>query len=356
MSGAPPRALVVEDDRAWQDILSEILAETALTVDVAQTVEGAIRLLRDTPHRIAVVDLALSDGPPQDEGGLTVLDAIRRYDPGCTSLLLTGFATVELAVSALGEYGAYTCLRKESFRRSEFRALVGRILAVAPPTESSRRNGVTRGDAAAVPEYAVGSVQGERVLLVEDDAGWRSLLAELLCGAGHQVRVALSYGEALGYLRRETFGLAVVDLGLASSVSPHTNRDGYRVLNAANQALVPALVVSGAAAPSDVEYAYAQYGIFAYLEKQGFDKDAFLSISAEALASGRAPFGEVARLTRRERDVLALVARGLTNKGIAHELTISENTVKRYLKSVFVKLGVDNRAAAATMAAAAGIR
>lgn len=64
----------------------------------------------------------------------------------------------------------------------------------------------------------------------------------------------------------------------------------------------------------------------------------------------------LARLTPRERDVLELVVHGLPNKGIARALVISENTVKRYLKSIFAKLGVDSRTAAATLAVRAGMR
>ena len=50
------------------------------------------------------------------------------------------------------------------------------------------------------------------VLIVEDDAGWRGILSELLAEAGYQVRLCSSFGEALGYLRGEKYVLAVVDL------------------------------------------------------------------------------------------------------------------------------------------------
>jgi DNA-binding NarL/FixJ family response regulator len=49
------------------------------------------------------------------------------------------------------------------------------------------------------------------------------------------------------------------------------------------------------------------------------------------------------QLTPRERTVLALVADGLPNRDIAHELDISEHTVKFHLASVFGKLGVSSR-------------
>jgi DNA-binding NarL/FixJ family response regulator len=181
---------------------------------------------------------------------------------------------------------------------------------------------------------------------VEDDAGWRSILAELLTDAGYRPRPCPSYGEALGLLRREKFELAVVDLSLASSTAPGANRDGFEVLRVARSAGIPAVVVSGLATPADVERLYAEFGIFACLEKQRFERAAFTATVQEALAAGQAEAGEIGRLTRRERDVMALLVRGLTNKGIARELVISENTVKRYLKSIFEKLDVDSRAAA----------
>ena len=55
---------------------------------------------------------------------------------------------------------------------------------------------------------------GNKVLIVEDDAGWRSILAELLMDTGHEVRLSASFGDALGNLRREKFVLAIVDLSL----------------------------------------------------------------------------------------------------------------------------------------------
>lgn len=49
------------------------------------------------------------------------------------------------------------------------------------------------------------------------------------------------------------------------------------------------------------------------------------------------------KLTERERDVAELAAKGLHNSEIAGMLYISENTVKRHLKSAFQKLNIDRR-------------
>ncbi|MFC4560700.1 response regulator [Nocardiopsis mangrovi] len=51
-------------------------------------------------------------------------------------------------------------------------------------------------------------------------------------------------------------------------------------------------------------------------------------------------------LTEREGEILAAVARGLDNKGIAAELYLTEKTVKNHINRIFRKLGVTSRAAA----------
>ena len=60
-------------------------------------------------------------------------------------------------------------------------------------------------------------------------------------------------------------------------------------------------------------------------------------------------------LSRREEEVLRLVAEGLTNKEIARQLTVSENTVKTHVTSLFNRLGVDSRARAVAVAASEGL-
>jgi DNA-binding NarL/FixJ family response regulator len=62
-----------------------------------------------------------------------------------------------------------------------------------------------------------------------------------------------------------------------------------------------------------------------------------------------------ADLSKREREVLALVAEGLPNKLIARRLEISEKTVKTHLTSVFQRIGVSDRTQAALWARRHGI-
>jgi DNA-binding NarL/FixJ family response regulator len=60
-------------------------------------------------------------------------------------------------------------------------------------------------------------------------------------------------------------------------------------------------------------------------------------------------------LTTREMDVLHLIAKGLTNREIAIQLQLTENTVKGYIKGIFAKLGVRNRIEAVALARKWGI-
>jgi DNA-binding NarL/FixJ family response regulator len=57
-----------------------------------------------------------------------------------------------------------------------------------------------------------------------------------------------------------------------------------------------------------------------------------------------------AGLTRREHEILRLLARGSTNRGIAQELVISEKTVASHVSHIFTKLGVTSRSAATAYA------
>ncbi|MFI0419482.1 response regulator [Spongiactinospora sp. 9N601] len=74
------------------------------------------------------------------------------------------------------------------------------------------------------------------------------------------------------------------------------------------------------------------------------------AVAAKLLGRVHSPAPAQAELSERERTVLALVARGATNKEAAASLFISETTVKTHLAHIYTKLGVSDRAAAVATA------
>lgn len=76
-----------------------------------------------------------------------------------------------------------------------------------------------------------------------------------------------------------------------------------------------------------------------------------LAVSRESLAQAEAPPAEV--LSAREREVLELTAQALSNTQIASRLRLTEATVKRHLRNIFVKLGAVSRIDAVNKAMAA---
>jgi two-component system nitrate/nitrite response regulator NarL len=74
-----------------------------------------------------------------------------------------------------------------------------------------------------------------------------------------------------------------------------------------------------------------------------------------AQASKGSETTDVSDLTPREKEVLQLLAAGLTNKEIGIRLDIAENTVKNHLKNILAKLHLQNRVQAATLAIQKGM-
>ena len=99
-------------------------------------------------------------------------------------------------------------------------------------------------------------------------------------------------------------------------------------------------------------------GAQAYLLKSALRKE--LTEAIRALAAGKRFFppeiaAELAKhlgqecLSPRETQVLQLIARGHGNKQVAHELMLSEDTIKGHLRSIMDKLGANNRTHAVTI-------
>lgn len=133
--------------------------------------------------------------------------------------------------------------------------------------------------------------------------------------------------------------------------APKSTGNGYHLLAKIREADVPTIIVGGSASLELIDRAYSEHNIFACLEKQSFDRRVFIEILREIIVQKEID----KNLTERELEVLSLVAQGYGNKEIATRLFISTNTVKRHLKSIFAKLGVNTRAAASAYAMRIGL-
>ncbi|GLX50689.1 DNA-binding response regulator [Streptomyces hygroscopicus subsp. hygroscopicus] len=77
--------------------------------------------------------------------------------------------------------------------------------------------------------------------------------------------------------------------------------------------------------------------------------------AAEAGRPPERPPADLAALTPREREVLLLLGRGMSNTELATELTLSEATVKSHVARIFAKLGLRDRAQAVVLAYESGL-
>jgi DNA-binding NarL/FixJ family response regulator len=330
---AERRALVVEASARWRAALAEALRSGGWSVTAAATSPEA---LQDAVYHLAVVE-ALPES-------VSLLDTLAAHGTRC--VLLASQPTDEVPRQLTEHPAVLGVVARRSFQGA---ALLDLTKGVGP-----RR-----------AQASLAHTNGPRVLVVEDDAQWRRIYEELLADEGYAPYFAVSYGEARGWLQRVELAAALVDLNLASSAAPEGNRDGFYLLRATKQRGVPALVVSALGDPADIDRAYDEFGIFAFVEKEGFDRRNFRRLLAEAIQAGQAaavpaaaaePSGPACHaLTPREREVLALLIQGHTNRQIAEALLITPNTTKKHVDHILQKLGVSTRAGAVAAALRDGL-
>ena len=209
-----------------------------------------------------------------------------------------------------------------------------------------------------------------RVVIAEDQFLLRNGLVRLLEAHGFEIAAAVDSAPGLlSALLEHRPDVAVVDVRLPPSFAD----DGLRAALAARQRLpgLPVLVLS-----QYVEQLYArelladQAGGVGYLLKDRvFSDDQFVGAIMAVANGGTAMDPEViakllarrsreepmARLTAREREVLAAMAEGRSNSAVAQRLFISEKAVGKHSTNIFAKLGLaqsgdDNRRVLAVLA------
>jgi DNA-binding NarL/FixJ family response regulator len=206
-----------------------------------------------------------------------------------------------------------------------------------------------------------------RVLLVDDHPVFRDGLRAALASAGLDVvGEAGSVAEAISAASERLPDVILMDLQLPDG----SGSDATRAIVAAQpEVQVVMLTMTG---DDDAVFAALAAGARGYLLK-GSDRAAILA-AVESVARGEAILGAgvatrvldhfasgarqptpLPELSDREREVLALVADGLTNTAIAERLFVSSKTVRNHVSNILTKLQVDNRTEAGRRARDAGI-
>jgi FixJ family two-component response regulator len=181
------------------------------------------------------------------------------------------------------------------------------------------------------------------IFIVDDDESVLRGLGRLLRAAGYATKPFASPAEFLALLPGDTPGCAVLDLRM-----PGLNGLELQHAMASNDCHLPVIFISGHGdVPASVKAVKA--GAVDFLLKP-FDEQQLLDVISQALvkdAAARAARAEAnalqalhAALTPREREVCALVSKGLPNKRIAQQLGASEKTIKVHRGRVIQKLGV----------------
>jgi DNA-binding NarL/FixJ family response regulator len=209
-----------------------------------------------------------------------------------------------------------------------------------------------------------------RILLADDHALFRAGIASLLQVWRHEVVGEAANGlEALEQARRLRPDLVLMDIAM-----PECN--GLEATRLIKAELPEVRIVMVTVSDKDTDLFDAiKSGAEGYLLKDMSGEELERTLQAvaagePALTSGLAAkildeFARLARegparraedgLTARERGVLQLLAAGATNREIAAQLVVSENTVNFHVRNILAKLHVKNRSQAAAYAIRSGL-
>ncbi len=189
----------------------------------------------------------------------------------------------------------------------------------------------------------------DHVLVVDDDPHFRAYVRGVLEQSGYRVVDAEDGFAALASVRASRPAAVLLDVNLPLL-------SGYEVCRSLREehgANLPLIFVSGERTESFDRVAGLTIGADDYLTKP-FAADELLARLRGLLR--RAPTAAAhSTLTRRELEVLRLLAEGLDQGAIAEQLVISPKTVGTHIERVLAKLGAHSRAEAVALAYRLGV-
>ncbi|MCP4540199.1 MAG: response regulator transcription factor [Chloroflexi bacterium] len=207
-----------------------------------------------------------------------------------------------------------------------------------------------------------------RVLVADDHSLFRDGIISLLEAAGFDVVGQVDNGqEAVDAVQRLRPDLVLLDIAMPKV-------SGLEALRLIKEKSPETQIVMLTASEDDADLFQAvEAGAVGYLRKD-LRADEFFELMS-GLQRGEAAmtrktttrlmkgFADLSRrraepaqvLTRREIELLQLIAGGMSNKAIAQKLSVTENTVKYHIRNILQKLDVQNRTEAVTCAIRAGL-
>jgi DNA-binding NarL/FixJ family response regulator len=190
-----------------------------------------------------------------------------------------------------------------------------------------------------------------RVLVVDHDESYRRSLAELLTRAGYDLLEADEGAAALATARGERLSMVALEVSLP-------DMSGYtlcRQLRAEFGDGLPIVFVSGDRTEPNDRMAGLLLGADEYFAKP-WEPDELLLRVRRLIGRIPAPAPAVASaLTPREREILQLLAQGLSQKEIARRLYVSPKTVNSHAERLYEKLRVHSKTQAVAVAFRTGL-
>jgi DNA-binding NarL/FixJ family response regulator len=184
------------------------------------------------------------------------------------------------------------------------------------------------------------------VLVAEDDAAFAALVGEVLATADLDVLVASDGARALALAREQRPVAAILDVNLPE-LSGYEVCRGLRELYGES---LPILFLSGERREDFDRVAGLMIGADDYLVKPFAPEELLGRLRALLRQSESEEPARPHDLTKRELEVLSLLAAGLEQLEIAKRLVISPKTVSTHIERILAKLGVRSRAQAVALA------
>jgi DNA-binding NarL/FixJ family response regulator len=183
------------------------------------------------------------------------------------------------------------------------------------------------------------------VLIADADVASRDDLARVLEAAGYEIIQVASGEDALEAVRERSPSIVLLEIPLGAL-------SGYEVCRALREEAreTPVVFVSGSRTESYDRVAGLLVGADDYIVKPYAPDELLTRVRHLVRRSQTSTSSVTAKLTKREREVLELLANGLRQDDIAERLFISRKTVGTHVGNILRKLGVRSQTQAVAMA------